>query len=1027
MTTKTLTGAYPTGYSLASGVTQLIVSQTANVGGTGVSAAYAATISNYGTIQASAYYGVNLRAGGSVINGSISDRTALISGSRYGVAARYGGASLTNNATIVGGSAGVDLHAGGTVVNGGTNDLAASISGGKYGVESRYASAIVNNRAAIQGATAGVALNAGGKLNNGLTTDTTAMVTGGTYAVEARFGALFVNNLGTIETTGYDAVVTMAGGSITNGSTASASALIYGKNDAIYAMNHSVSVTNFASIAGAGFAGVQLAAGGAVNNGSATLTSASISGYFNGVYANDRSAAVNNFGTITGSRSEGVHLAAGGAVTNGSGTSTNALIQGYSDGVYSNGRVLNVANFGTVTGTTDNGVLLTAGGYVANGGTATSQSLISGYLNGVYATLRAATVVNFGTIEGVTAAGVSLQAGGAANNGNATLRNDLIKGYVGVYASAFGAATVTNFGTIDGTNGVSVQLAAATDRLIAESGSSWIGSVQGGGGALELATGSGAITGLGSSGTVSGAEAMTFSGFGSYYFDAGTTWTLTGANSVSSATQLTVYGSLINEGVLTAGAGLYVGQAGVTITNYGSIHGGASGSLIFGVAGDRLVAEAGSSIVGVVVGGGATLELASGAGTISGLGFAATLSGSDAMTVGGFGSYLMDTGTSWTLTGTDSVSSGLSVLVGGTLTCSGVVSVAGLIGGAGTLAISSGTLAINSGATLTVSNWSAGGGTTGINQSLAYKGAFSEGGAAVVTVGAGDRLSLSGTTALGGTLNGAGTATVVNATVSGLTVGGGLALAASGAITQTGGLIIGDATGTGASVSILSGGVWNLGGHGVALGASGGKLLDYGLLIQNAGTGVSKVAVGVVDKGVIEAAVATLDLTVAVTGTGAMKIDAGATLEVDAGAVSTLTTTFNGANATLALKSPTAFAATIGGLAVSDTIDLLGQTATGASVNGSDQLVIVNGAKTVATLQLSGAYASATFKIGSDGAGGTDVTLLTAAAVPPSGGSTQAFAAAMAGWSMAPATLTASSSHAEAWKPLFAAPSARFI
>ena len=100
MTTKTLTGAYPTGYSLASGVTQLIVSQTANVGGTGVSAAYAATISNYGTIQASAYYGVNLRAGGSVINGSISDRTALISGSRYGVAARYGGASLTNNGTI---------------------------------------------------------------------------------------------------------------------------------------------------------------------------------------------------------------------------------------------------------------------------------------------------------------------------------------------------------------------------------------------------------------------------------------------------------------------------------------------------------------------------------------------------------------------------------------------------------------------------------------------------------------------------------------------------------------------------------------------------------------------------------------------------------------------------------------------------------------------------------------------------------------------------------------------------------------
>jgi hypothetical protein len=180
-----------------------------------------------------------------------------------------------------------------------------------------------------------------------------------------------------------------------------------------------------------------------------------------------------------------------------------------------------------------------------------------------------------------------------------------------------------------------------------------------------------------------------------------------------------------------------------------------------------------------------------------------------------------------------------------------------------------------------------------------------------------------------------------------------------------------------------------------------------------------------VDKGVIEAAAATLDLTVAVTGTGVMKVDAGATLEVDAGAVSTLTTTFNGANATLALRSPTAFASTISGLAVSDTIDLLGLTATGAGINGSDQLVIVNGGKTVATLQLSGAYAGATFKVGSDGAGGTDITLLTAAAVPPSSPSPQGFAAAMAGWGASAASLNAPSSNTEAWKPLVVLPSAR--
>jgi hypothetical protein len=76
---------------------------------------------------------------------------------------------------------------------------------------------------------------------------------------------------------------------------------------------------------------------------------------------------------------------------------------------------------------------------------------------------------------------------------------------------------------------------------------------------------------------------------------------------------------------------------------------------------------------------------------------------------------------------------------------------------------------------------------------------------------------------------------------------------------------------------------------------------------------------------------------------------------------------------------------------VGDTIDLLGRTATSASINGADQLVIVNGATTIATLQLSGTYTTPTFNLASDGAGGTNVTLLTAARAPG------AFIAAMAG------------------------------
>jgi hypothetical protein len=83
------------------------------------------------------------------------------------------------------------------------------------------------------------------------------------------------------------------------------------------------------------------------------------------------------------------------------------------------------------------------------------------------------------------------------------------------------------------------------------------------------------------------------------------------------------------------------------------------------------------------------------------------------------------------------------------------------------------------------------------------------------------------------------------------------------------------------------------------------------------------------------------------------------------------------------MRSAKTFAATISGFAVSDTFDLLETTATGASVNGSDQLVIVDGATTVATLQLSGSYAGTTFGAGSDGNGGTDITIVDGESLSP--------------------------------------------
>lgn len=104
----------------------------------------------------------------------------------------------------------------------------------------------------------------------------------------------------------------------------------------------------------------------------------------------------------------------------------------------------------------------------------------------------------------------------------------------------------------------------------------------------------------------------------------------------------------------------------------------------------------------------------------------------------------------------------------------------------------------------------------------------------------------------------------------------------------------------------------------------------------------------------------------------------------------TIETTFAGAGGILELGAASEFAASIAGFTSGQTIDLLEIAATGATVNGSDQLVIVDGTSTVATLQLTGSYTGDTFNVTSDGDNGSDITV-TPASKPT------VFAHAMAG------------------------------
>jgi hypothetical protein len=213
-----------------------------------------------------------------------------------------------------------------------------------------------------------------------------------------------------------------------------------------------------------------------------------------------------------------------------------------------------------------------------------------------------------------------------------------------------------------------------------------------------------------------------------------------------------------------------------------------------------------------------------------------------------------------------------------------------------------------------------------------------------------------------------------------LSIGGGANVSSSVTITETGTMTLGDTSASAASFT--NNGLFDLGtGAGIAVGGSvGGTFANTGTLIANPATGRDVIAVSVANTGTIIAQSGTLALTGGITGTGTLDIAAGATLELGANVAATQSVNFGSATVasttgTLLLDAPASATETISGLTVADTIDLAGITATKATVNSSDQLVVYNGTTVVAKIQLAGSYLADTFAVASDSHGGTDVTL----------------------------------------------------
>ena len=677
MTSKTLTGTYASGYSFQAPLTDVTVAAAGYVGGngldaTGNSGSYdirnfgkiegdkfgiqapaalivngknsnttaliagfycgvrltgASNVFNYGTILG-AYGGVQPEgavaelAGGSVTNGSNYDTVALITGP-FGVEITNGAGKVQNFGTILSveyfPSAVAFLGDGGSVTNGSSADTTALLKGG-VGVAIYNAAGVVTNFGAIEGAAQGVFLDSGGSVTNGTLIDTGALIQGGSgvfhdgAGVVVRGAAGTVTNFGAIESTQAqaDAVLLADGGSLVNGAGGDRGALVEGYYHGVTVSGAAGSITNFGTIEGRSSSGVSLVAGGAVTNGDFADTSAVIEG-LTGIDLGAAGAVV-NFGAIDGENGYGVVLRGAATLTNGSGVDRGALIEGSIGVELKTGGA--VANFGTIKGLaagTNPGAYLNTGA-VTNGTITDTVALIEGS-NGL--TLEGATATNFGAVVGQGAAGT--QAALLGSGSSLTNRaGALVEGYAGVVVT--GAGTVTNFGTIDGLGGTAVRLGAASETLVVEAGSTFTGKVLGAGGALDLASGKGGLSGLFTAAgvTVSGSMSpTTFQAFNTVEVAAGASFTAAGPMTIAAGDKLVDYGSLTLSGPII-NAGMLV-AASSTLTVTGAVTGTGRGVVNAGTL--KFTSTASFNQTVAFVGGGATLELAHGqtySGSISG-------------------------------------------------------------------------------------------------------------------------------------------------------------------------------------------------------------------------------------------------------------------------------------------------------------------------------------------------------------------------------------------------------------------------
>lgn len=532
------------------------------------------------------------------------------------------GATLTDSGTLTN----TGTVTGGVVLNGGvvSNVSGATISGtfaAVYGPSASAGGTVVNAGVLTGpsgGSGAGVVLLAGGSVTN--LSSGNVIGPEGVYIASANTTANTgaVVNFGTISGTLHNGVEVGDGGSVSNMSGGTISGALNGISVSFAsAGNQSATIFNQGTVAGASGYGVALHA-----TGTNVLTNAlggTITGGFGGAYIG-AGGSVTNAGTIgaTGTGTSALAFGSGaanrlaivpGAIFTGkvdggntigaTAVSTLELASGASPGtlngfgsqfldfariVIDSGAswVLNATdtlgagvmliNNGTLIGT----VSVPSGGLFTN---AAGGTIVGSGLAAVHGTSAGtATIVNAGFIDPATY-GVYLPAGGSVTNvaggtiegtavgievkgATGTVANyGTVTGAIGIQLAAGG--TVLNAGTIAGTT-YAVELGGtAANRVIADGGAVFTGTVSGGNtlATLELA---------------SGASAGTLTSFGSKYIefagvtvDAGATWTFAATSTFGASVSIASSGTLTNSAAIAAGvylsAGILINAANTTI------------------------------------------------------------------------------------------------------------------------------------------------------------------------------------------------------------------------------------------------------------------------------------------------------------------------------------------------------------------------------------------------------------------------------------------------------------------------------